>query len=74
MKNAKAWTLIAGSLFLASGCEDAPVPEKLPDNPKHLWSGQQQTYQEAKEVVGLVNEQQRLKEERVQQLRTVPER
>ncbi len=68
MNKAKAWTVVAGCVLLMSGCEDAPVPEKLPDNPKHVWSEHQQTYREAKEVAGFVNEQQRLKEERVKQL------
>ena len=59
--------IICCSLLLIA-CSEQPAPEKPKEKASHIWQGQVNNLKEAKEVGQMVNEQQRLKEERLKNL------
>jgi hypothetical protein len=65
---------LLAALSLLAACDKGQVPEKLPDDPKHVWSDQQDAYYQAKAVAEDVNTQQRQKEQRLEELGVVPRR
>lgn len=62
------------STTLITACSEDERPQKIPDNPEHIWSDQVGNLNQARDVADAVGNQQGQQEQRIEELNIIQSR